>query len=1119
MTGHRRSMGWFTRAQARRRRRALGAAALAVGLLGLHADGDPAGAQPDPSGFTAAGPLTDFAYVDGAKSASGRAAETDPDLLALDSAAPVSVVVKLDYDALAAYTGDIEGLAATSPSVTGERLDPAAPAAQAYETYVEGVEGDFVAALDASIPAADVGDPMRIVYGGVTATVPGDQIDTLATLPGVAAVQPNDVRQLTTDSSPEFVGAPPVYAELGGAANAGAGVIVGVLDTGSWPEHPSYADPGNLPAPRPKPDGTPRTCDFGDNPLTPANDVFLCNNKLIGGQPFLDTYNAVVGGEVFPDTARDSNGHGTHTSTTAAGGAVADANPLGISRGPINGIAPAASVVAYKVCGAVGCFPSDSVLAVEQALLDDVDVLNFSISGGTNPFADPVELAFLDAYAAGVFVATSAGNEGPGAGTVNHLSPWVSSVAASTQERAFTSTVTLNGAAGATASLTGATVTAGIGTPLPVVLASAPPYNNVGCLAPAPPGLFTGKIVVCERGPGRVLRGFNVLQGGAAGMLLVNPAQLEAMTDNHWLPTVHLEKPEADALLAFVAANPGATASFPAGAASAGQGDAIVAFSSRGPGGDWLKPDIAAPGLQILAGNTPVLEDVVGGPPGNLYQAIAGTSMASPHVAGAAALLMDVHPDWTPGQVRSALNTTATTAMTKNDRVTPADPFDRGSGRLRIDRAADAGLTFDTPSADFFAIGGGALPAIDANIASVNAPRMPGSVTTTRTATNVTSGTVRYRATATAPAGSTITVSPKNVVLDPGESVDLTVTISGPGLAPGQYFGEISLEDRDGERHLHLPVAFAPGQGDLALTQTCAPAAITRPDGRSTCDVTIQNNSRSATTVEAATHLDQGLRVAGVTGATQTSIRDVELTADLAGFVPGTPDIAPGSLAGYIPLDGFGVTPIPIGDEQIINFNTSSFVYGQTVYTRLGVSSNGYLVVGGGTGADVDLVPQTFPDPARPNNVLAPFWTDLDGTGAPGIFAATLTDGVDDWLVIEWRLNVFGTTSQRVFQAWIGVNGIEDITFAYDPAALPADPAGFPFNVGAENDDGSAGSQIAGLPTEDLRVTSAPAIPGGTATYSVVVRGTSPGTHHVTTSATAPIVNGTTTDVDPISVT
>ncbi|MGH9005606.1 MAG: S8 family serine peptidase, partial [Acidimicrobiia bacterium] len=184
---------------------------------------------------------------------------------------------------------------------------------------------------------------------------------------------------------------------------------------------------------------------------------------------------------------------------------------------------------------------------------------------------------------------------------------------------------------------------------------------------------------------------FNVFTGGAAGMLLANPVQSETLTDNHFLPTVHLEKPEADGLLAFVAANPATTASFTTGAASSAQADVIVGFSSRGPGGDFLKPDIAAPGAQILAGMTPVTEAVSGGPPGNLYQAIAGTSMASPHVAGAAALLMDLHPDWTPGQVRSALNTTATTAMTKTDQVTPADAFDMGSGRLRVDRAATPG--------------------------------------------------------------------------------------------------------------------------------------------------------------------------------------------------------------------------------------------------------------------------------------------------------------------------------------------------------------------------------------------------------------------------------------------
>jgi Subtilase family len=201
----------------------------------------------------------------------------------------------------------------------------------------------------------------------------------------------------------------------------------------------------------------------------------------------------------IPQT-RDSNGHGTHTSTTAAGGPVAHADPLGIDRGAIHGIAPGVHIAVYKVCGPQGCFSSDSAAAVAQAIADGVDAINFSISGGSDPYTDTVELAFLDAYAAGIVVSASAGNAGPGAGTVDHNSPWVQTVAASTQRRTFRSTVTLSGG-GATLQVSGATITAGITSPLPVILASDPPYNNVGCEEPADPGTFTGKIVACQRGP------------------------------------------------------------------------------------------------------------------------------------------------------------------------------------------------------------------------------------------------------------------------------------------------------------------------------------------------------------------------------------------------------------------------------------------------------------------------------------------------------------------------------------------------------------------------------------------------------------------------------------------
>jgi hypothetical protein len=181
-----------------------------------------------------------------------------------------------------------------------------------------------------------------------------------------------------------------------------------------------------------------------------------------------------------------------------------------------------------------------------------------------------------------------------------------------------------------------------------------------------------------------------------------------------------------------------------------------------------------------------------------------------------------------------------------------------------------------------------------------------------------------------------------------------------------------------------------------------------------------------------------------------------------------------------------------------------AFVYAGQTWTVLGVNSNGYIVVGGGAPEDNEccaLPPGA--DPARPNNVLAPFWTDLDGTGAPGIFAAVLTDGVNSWIVVESRLNVFGTASLRVFQTWIGINGVEDITYAYDPANLPADPFGFPFLVGAENSAGQ-GEMNAILPTEDLRVTTSDPIPGGTATYAVHVRGKKPGLGKVRTELVTP---------------
>jgi hypothetical protein len=1012
----------------------------------------------------------------------------------------------------------VAGYEATSPQSTGAPLSNSL-AERRYTGYVAGRESSFLSSLTSRVPAARSGLRLRTVYGGLAVVVPANQIKDVLSIPGVVAVQADTLRAPLTDASPGFIGATTLYPQLGGAANAGKGVIFGSLDTGAWPEHPGFADNGNLGAPPAKADGTPRGCDFGDNPLTPANDPFVCNHKLIGGQAFLATYLAANPGSEVYTTARDSNGHGTHTATTAAGDRVTSAPLLGVDRGPLQGIAPGAWVSVYKVCGALGCYSSDSAAAVQQAVKDGVKVINFSISGGTTPLTDPVELAFLDAYAAGVFVAASAGNSGPTAGTANHLSPWVTTVAASTQKREFDSTLTVTAGADS-ATFTGASVTAGVAT-APIVLGSDAPYGRVLCDIPAPSGLFTGKIVACQRGGNaRVDKGFNVKQGGAVGMVLYNASLADVETDNHWLPTVHLA--DGTAFLAFLAAHTGETATFTAGTKQQGPGDVMAAFSSRGPAGNFIKPDITAPGVQILAGMTPTPESPTEGPPGQYYQAIAGTSMSSPHIAGSGILLAALHPTWTPGQVKSAIMTTATENVVKEDGATPADPFDFGSGRVSLGPAGNPGLTFDETAANMAALTGDSVHSVHLNLPSVDAPVMPGRLTTVRTAVNVTNRTQFYVAHTTAPAHATITVSPSVFSVRPGQSVRLAIRITS-SAPTGQYFGEVRLDPvAGGLPTLHLPVAFVPQQGVVNLTSACSPTSVPRYQ-TSDCTVTATNTSFTTATADLETATSFNLPITAVTGATRTSLYSVRKKGvSLAGAQPGVPSIAPGvSPGGYIPLSLFGVSPIPIGDEDIVNFNVPAFRYNGETYTSIGIDSNGYAVVGGGDSSDNNCCNLTqIPDPVPPNNVLAPYWTDLDGTGAPGIYAATLTDGVNEWVVVQWNVNVFGTSQGKTFQIWIGEGATQDISFTYDPGNLPGTPFGQPFLVGAENKLGTGGGQLPSgtPPTQDLVVTSTDPVPGGSVTYTVTVRGVLRGTGTVTTSMDTPLVPGTTVVTSTVTV-
>ncbi|MEA2002345.1 MAG: S8 family serine peptidase, partial [Actinomycetota bacterium] len=285
----------------------------------------------------------------------------------------VSVIIKLDEQSVASYDGGVPGYAATNPKVTGhDKLNPNSSAVTKYQGFLKNKHTDFESSLAAAIPAAEVTQSYEFIIGGVAALVPSGQLNALSKMEGVSGVFLDQLNQLDTEVSPGFIGADDLWADLGGQDQAGEGIIVANIDSGIWPEHPSVSDPdpsGNsYPAPPTywNGSGVGAGCDFGD-PFNPTDAPFTCNNKLIGAYDFTATYKAIAG--LIPteyDSARDSNGHGTHTLTTAAGNGAVAADIYGIPRGDVSGIAPRAHVVAYKGCGLTGCFSSDTSAAIQQ---------------------------------------------------------------------------------------------------------------------------------------------------------------------------------------------------------------------------------------------------------------------------------------------------------------------------------------------------------------------------------------------------------------------------------------------------------------------------------------------------------------------------------------------------------------------------------------------------------------------------------------------------------------------------------------------------------------------------------------------------------------------------------
>ncbi len=962
------------------------------------------------------------------------------------------------------------------------------------------------------------------VFNGVAVSgVASVNLDAIASISGVTGIYLDELRQLETDAGPEWIGAPTVWDALGGQENAGEGVIAGILDTGIWPENPSFSDPDPNGNPYPAPAGT-YACDLGSTRAdgTDLGLDFDCNNKLIGAYRFLSTYDAVIG---LTDTeftsARDDDSHGSHTASTVAGNSNVAATVLGNDMGIISGVAPRAQVIAYKVCGLEGCFSSDSVAAVEQAIIDGVDVINFSISGGGDPYNDIVEQAFSVAYDNGVFVSASAGNSGPTPDTVAHRGPWTMTVGASTHDRGLVASVTLESD---TDSLTldGVSITDGYG-PAPIVLAAD--YGDGLCLDPFAPGTFNGEIVVCERGIiARVSKSFNVAEGGAGGMILYNPAVQTLNTDAHWIPSIHIQNDAGAALLDFMANNSNVVATLSGGVKATVQGDVMASFSSRGGSGQTLgvsKPDVTAPGVNILANTSPYPAEVLGQP--GLFGFLSGTSMSSPHTAGAGALLKALHPDWTPGQIKSALMMTATVdGLVKEDGVTPVDNFDAGSGRIDLNVAGNPGLSISDSTASFLMYEDNLW---NANYPSLYIPNMPGQMTVQRTLQSELGHDAWWYITVESDDGLVVDV-PAVVGIRAGRQATLNIHVDASGVELGDTAMAV-MHLTHGDHALRFPITIVRAQAPVSIDKTCDSASLT-PGEVTECTISITNNSFSEADFSVTDVLPRRLRLVNgsVDGATQTSSRSLSASGTLFGAAPPIVNAAVDPLAspaGYLPLSLFG-SSLDLGgsDESIVNVTVPSFVYAGETYSQIGVVSNGYIVVGGGTGADVDFINQPIPSASIPNNILAPFWTDLNPDFGGRILVNTLTDSVsgNSWVVVEWEaVSNYGDGELNTFQVWIGYSGFEDISFTYGEEISDGD-GGF-LTVGAENKFGNTGGQIyfdgAGDPPApsfpagdyEVDVFSTPGEPGETYTITYSAFGTKPGDWTNCAEMTSSLFEGT----------
>ncbi|XAR64046.1 Tripeptidyl-peptidase II [Bertholletia excelsa] len=672
---------------------------------------------------------------------------------------------------------------------------------------------------------------------GFSALLSRQELETLKKTTGFVSSYPDRKVTLDTTHTFEFLSLNPVTG-LWPASRFGTDVIVGVIDTGVWPESLSYNDDGMTEIPR----RWKGTCE-----VAPDFNSSCCNRKLIGARSFnKGALAANPSATTSVSSPRDTFGHGTHTSSTVAGNYVPGTSFFGYAKGTATGVAPRSRVAMYKVFSEVGNLASDVVAGMDQAVADGVDVISISMGfNGVPLYEDPIAIAAFGAMEKGVFVSCSAGNDGPFPGLLHNGIPWVLTVAAGSIDRSFAGTVTLGD---------GTTIIGWTMFPANALVRDLPliynetlsACNSTELLSTAPNG-----IILCDDTEHIFTQLSTVSKSKFATAIFVYDDPLLVEYEGFSYAGVIISPKDAEIIIKYVQSANKSTASIDFQQTILGTKPApfVSSYTSRGPAPSYpaiSKPDIMSPGSVVLAAWPPGQATARIG--SNLvltsdYNLLSGTSMACPHAAGVAALLRGAHRDWSPAAVRSAMMTTANPLANTGDKIRDlglelqaATPLAMGAGQVDPNRALDPGLVYDATIQDYVNLlcsmnltknqimtitrsnnYNCSNPDPDLNYPSFIAlyPNETKIVQRNfqRTLTNVGSGPATYKAKVTDPIGCAVKVFPDAVVFGKTyEKQSYTLGIVFPGQDKNNTVrvGSVVWVEENGNHTVRSPIVVAP---------------------------------------------------------------------------------------------------------------------------------------------------------------------------------------------------------------------------------------------------------------------------------------------------------------------